>query len=149
LKNIVLDENIILLAAKAKDTDGNPDYTCFSILLQILQECDYALYCSTELMKKYQTKLNDLEKINKSATFTSDLVKHLQRNRKIKLQTYLPNLPCEEEVPRKDIFLIRLAAINQSTVITTDCRLKDKLITKDLISKFGIFIKHPKDFNRI
>jgi hypothetical protein len=136
MKNLVLDENIILLAAKAEDISGNRDYTCFSVLYQVLQECDYVLYCSTELIRKYEHKLDDLEKIDKSAKFTSTIIKHLQRNKKIRIRTYLPDLVQEEDIPKNDKFLIRLAAITESVVITTDSRLRDKLILKGLTQKY-------------
>jgi hypothetical protein len=74
---------------------------------------------------------------------------HLQRKKKIKLRTYVPNLIQEEEVPKNDIFLIRLAAITESIVITTDSRLRDKLISKGLTEKYGIQVKHPNDFKLI
>ena len=142
----MLDENIILLAAKGEDVDQKRDYTCSFILQQIVQNCEYVVYCSTELVQRYQKKLNDLEKINRSAKFTATLIEHMQRSKKMEFKYYLAELPYEENVPRKDLFIIRLAALTNSTLITTDCRLKKQLLSKGLLEKYGIQIKHPKEF---
>jgi hypothetical protein len=64
LKNFVLDENIILLAAKSEDLNGNRNYTCLQVIFDILRKCDI-INCSQHLIEKYQKKLNNLERIGR------------------------------------------------------------------------------------
>jgi ribosomal protein L14E/L6E/L27E len=148
LTNFVLDENIILLAAKSEDVNGNRDYTCLWVINDIThRKCDI-INCSHELIKKYQKKLNNLERIDKSAKFLTTLMDHIQHSKKIKMKYCLPKLSDEEDIHSDDIFIVRLAVATKSTLITTDCRLREKLIFIYLRfqDRHGIQIKLPSEF---
>jgi hypothetical protein len=62
------------------------------------------------------------------------------------MKYYLPELSDEEDIHSDDIFIVRLAVATKSTLITTDCRLREKLVSKRFPDRHGIQIKHPSDF---
>jgi hypothetical protein len=144
LNKFVLDENIILNAANLKDVNGKNDYTCLLILTHIANKCD-VIYCSKELLKKYQNKLNDLEKIRPYVHYLRMVLEQLKLQKKIKEWSYLPALDGDNIIPKNDIFIIRLTVMTNSTLVTTDSRLRSSLESKNFLRKYNIQIRHPDE----
>lgn len=140
----VLDENVIMFAAKLQNADGEEDHTSFVVLANILAKCDL-MHCSRELYRKYLQKLRTLGQVNQSAKFVERLLIHMKKLGKLRLYDYEipPKLPEEEGIPKDDVFIIRLTAWTKSVLVTSDCRLRDRLVEAHLIQKYNLQLKKP------
>lgn len=139
----ILDENIIELAAKGENDEGNSDFTCLTLILDILKKCDI-LYCSTKLLEIYRKKLKKMESnMIRSASTTAKLIKHMITQGKIKVTDDSPKINNEEDLPSDDVYLVRLAVHTKSILVSTDSPLKEK--SRDILMSYNIKIVHPSE----
>ena len=142
-EHYILDENIIELAAKGENDGGQSDFSCLTLMLEILKEC-HITHCSIELLEKYWKKLKVLERSSiRSASIVAKLIKHMINQGKIRVEHNPPKLKNEEKLPPDDVFLVRLASLTNSTIISTDFPLKSKVEGRNLLKKYKIKILHP------
>jgi hypothetical protein len=142
--DFVLDENIVLFAAKFQDASGEEDHASLTALTTILSKCDI-MHCSRELYRKYLDKLHNLGAMNQSGSFVEKLLIHMKKLGKLRLYDYEipPKLPEERGIPEDDIFIIRLTVWTKSILVTSDCRLKEHLANHGLIQKYNLVIRKP------
>ena len=144
-EHYILDENIIELAAKGENDRGQSDFSCLTLMLEILKEC-HITHCSVELLQKYRGKLKVLERSTiRSASTVAKLIIHMTNQGKIHVDPDPPKLKNEENLPSDDVFLVRLASHTKSTIISTDFPLKSKVKGRNLLQKYKIKILHPSE----
>ena len=139
---LVLDENIIVLAAKVQDDKGNLDPTCALLIGEISKKGDI-IKCNDELYQKYCKKLKKLLPRFPSSAYTTKLLIYLHSAGKIQFHNHLPKLRGEGSIPHDDVYIIRLVVYTKSTLVSTDRRLEKKLIESKIMSKHGIRFQQP------
>lgn len=121
----MLDENIIILAAKMENEKGEPDVTCLRLLLDIIQKC-HTMVCSGNLLERYLRVISNL-----AGKHQSSVPKLLQMaiiiKAKVQLINYLPKLSNENQIPPDDVEIVRLANHANATLVTIDSRLKEAM----------------------
>lgn len=118
----MLDENIIILAAKMENEKGEPDLTCLQLLLDIIKKC-HTMICSDNLLKRYLRILSNLQ--GKHQSSVPKLLHMAMGKGKIQLINYLPELSNENRIPPDDVEIVRLANHAKAILVTTDSRLKE------------------------
>lgn len=143
----VLDENIIVFAAKLVDKTDKFDDTCLWILTEISHRRD-VVHCSKDLYQKYLSKISSLGKINQSAFLVQKLLENMKAAGRLKIYNeYPPGLPVEKGIPEDDVFIIRLVVWKRGVLLTADCRLRDRLNEGHLLKKYNLIIKKPHEFD--
>lgn len=145
--DIILDENILVFAAKMEDENGVKNRKHARLLFDILDRCDILL-CSKELHQKYLSKLDLLTKAGYDNAYSViRTIVHVRQLGKLRVQDDPPSMDNldEQKVPRKDLFIIRLAAKTKALVITSDGKLRDKLVAEGLDAKYQFRIMKPEE----
>lgn len=141
---LVLDENIIILAAKVKDDQDNEDPTCSILLGDIYKKKDI-LKCSDELYLNYLEILKDLERTIPSSVYTRKMLMNLMFANKIEFESYIPILSEENQLPPDDIYIVRLVVRTKSNLVSTDNRLKLSMENANVISKYNVRFMKPNE----
>ncbi len=142
--HLILDENVIEFAAKLQNHNDELNPTCGNLISEISKRCDI-IYCTKQLFERYSHKLKILEQKFHEAAYIAKLLTHMAIQGKIKFEPDAPRLPNEEGIPPDDAYLVRLAVKKSCILVSTDCRLREKLESSGLIKKHDIQIKHPEE----
>ncbi|GEM_PF-4723065 len=127
-----------------EDAQGNIDLTCGTLIHELIKNCQNRMHCSPELFEKYFEKLKSLRN-QSSAAYMQKMLIHLKNKQKIQFHNSPPTISQadKEKIPSDDVYLILLTIFTKSTLITTDCRLKDRLDETKLSSKYSLTIVKP------
>jgi len=147
-KSYVIDECCIYHAARLVNEKNEEDFTAIHMLTAIKNHCDKILV-NRKLLQFYHKLINKLQQQgNKSIFLLLKLIDDLIPNKSkfIFWETELYKLPNDEELPSDDVYLIRLAKITNSILITSDLRLIEKINpNKDGYSqKYQIHVLTPQ-----
>jgi len=143
----VLDENVIVSADTLVDENGNDDASSLNLLTSIITIC-HSIVVDELLIKKYMKKFKQLEMDSRGvrSPVVVRLIVSLQSNSsKYQVETGVPALKGEEELPEDDRPLVRLATFAQATLVTIDRRLIEKLNSTGLIKKYKIEVATPRE----
>jgi hypothetical protein len=122
----LLDENVIVLAAKREDDHGNRDSTCSDLVLLIAQNC-HRILANDQLYARYWRKIKALSQDRRYAVpELVGLVAQLIKNPdKIVVEAGdLPNLPEGTAVQEDDHVIVRSALRSGAPIVTTDPGLR-------------------------
>lgn len=135
----LLDENIIVLAAKREDDHGRPDATCAELVLLIARNC-HRIITNVELQQRYWRKINVLSQSREPviSTFVPTLAQLITNYEKTVLEPAdLPELPEGAGIPPDDKLIVRSALRSQAPIVTTDTKLRN-LINQQNLGTRGI-----------
>ena len=124
----LLDENIIVRAAKLEDDHANSDPTALRLALRIAEKC-HRLALHQTIWEKYMRHLAGIDTrqyvVSQAVSFLRNLIWNAD---KIDQQLDpLPEIPPGVTVPRKDHHIVRCALAAKALLVTTDGRLKDAI----------------------
>jgi len=141
----ILDENIIVLAAKVEDVNGNTDNTCTGLLSDILKKND-AIRVSIELFEKYFQKLKALENLVHSTDYTVKLLNLLRTSGLIDFwNSDATPIERENEIDPDDVYIIRLAANSSTDLVSADLRLRNQLEITEILQRGGFRFLEPNE----
>jgi hypothetical protein len=141
---LVLDENIIMLAAKVKDDSDNDDPTCSILLGDIYKKKDI-LKCSDELYNNYLRILKELERTIPSSVYTRKMLMNLIASDQIEFEPYIPVLSEENQLPPDDIYIVRLVVRTRSNLVSTDNGLRNSMESANIMSKYDVSFMKPHE----
>lgn len=141
---LVLDENIITLAAKVRDDQDNEDPTCSILLGNIYNKKDI-LKCSDELYQNYLDILAVLERTIPSSVYTRKMLKYLMAANQIQFEQYIPTLSEENQLPPDDVYIVRLVVRTKSNLVSTDGRLRTSMENANIMSRYNIRFMRPNE----
>lgn len=141
----ILDENIIVLAARVEDVNGNTDNTCSGLLGEILKNHD-AIRVNAKLFEKYYNKLKALESSVHSTDYTVKLLNLLRTSGLIDFwERDSTPIEKENEIDPDDVYIIRLAANSSTDLVSADLRLKGQLEMTKILQRGGFRFLEPND----
>lgn len=130
----LLDENVIVLAAKREDDHGRPDACCAELVSLIASNC-HRIMTSRELLQRYWRKIKALSEAREPAisAFAGVLAQLIKNYEKAVLEPAdLPELPEGARIPPDDEFIVRSALRSQAPIVTTDTNLRNLVNQRDL-----------------
>ena len=147
-REFILDENIIILAQRKLDPQGNFDATCLDLIDQIIEIC-HTIVIDYNLWDKYQQQLNRFTTAGLSPPNLFHLIQGArQRDGKLR---YMPNaLPFPEEtaIPQgsqDDKEIVRLAVATGAILVTADNPLIEDLDDCGVTEKYDLVVLTPQD----
>ena len=147
-RQFILDENVIILAQRKEDPQGNSDATCLSLLLQIINIC-HTIVVDVNLWTKYQQQLGRIP----AAGFGPPNLFHViqgarQRAGKFSFLENAPPFPEETNIPQgsqDDTEIVRLAVATGATLVTTDNPLIEDLAYSGITDAYQLQVVLPED----
>ena len=145
-RQFILDENIVILAQRKADPQGNYDATCLNLIDGIIEIC-HAVIIDSYLWNRYQQQLG---RISTAGLGPPNLFHTLQgaRQRSGKLQ-FLPDAPTFPEEPavpqgsQDDVPIVRLAISTGAILVTTDSPLISDLETAGITQQYQLQVVTP------
>jgi hypothetical protein len=147
----LLDENIVILAAKGEDDHHNPDLTATNLVDLIARNC-HRITMSVALWRRYWLHLKALEgrKEHSIQQFVAFFVTQLMWNSAKAVFDYaeLEDLPEGAGIPRKDVDIVRSALRSKPypRIVTTDQPLTEAV---NASPELGLTIVGPSDALRL
>ena len=147
--SFILDENVIILAAKRENDRGEYDLTCFQLLVRILDIC-YPLVMDDGLRGKWLRQLSNLLDAQPGLSpVVIDMLKQAMR-RLDKVPLYPDSPPFHEEthIPqgsRDDVPIARLAVATSAVLVTTDAPLISDLAVAGVVDRYRLRVVTPEE----
>ncbi len=145
-RQFILDENIIILAQRKADPQGNYDATCLNLIDRMIEIC-HTFVIDAYLWNKYQQQLG---RIPTSGLGPPNLFHLLQgarqRTGKIQFLPDAPPFPEEASIPQgsqDDKEIVRLAVSTGATLVTTDGPLTSDLETAGITEQYQLQVVSP------
>ena len=142
----ILDENTVILAQKQENDRGTYDLTCLNLLNGIL-ESGHSLVVDYSLWAKYQSQLSGLPGTFPGLPHMLGLLRGAYSGRKLDIIPNAPTFPEEADIPQgsqDDVPIIRLAAANGATLVTTDNPLIADLKTAGITDRYQLQVVTPE-----
>lgn len=145
----VLDENILYLAVKGINEKKEKDITSSKLLILILKNC-HKVVVGKELNRRYEKHLKNLERISRKEPVIPEMesfVRNLLHNKDKIVWHFSPlgPAPDEEQMPRKDIHVVRTGYHFKATIVTVDEELAQALSDSPKLKKEGVIVLYPRD----
>ena len=139
----LLDENIIILAAKLEDDRGNSDPTALRLAFRIVEKC-HRLALHRTIWEAYTKHLAAIDTrqyyVSQAVSFLRDFIWNAD---KIDQQPDpLPEIPPGVTVPRKDHHIVRCALSAKARIVTTDGRLRQAV---EACPALGLSVLNPTE----
>lgn len=143
----VLDENILYLAVRGIDEKGEKDIKTSKLLLLILKNC-HKVVIDKELNTRYEKHLKTLERISRKEPVIpgmENFVRNLLHNKGKVVWHFSPldAVPGEDQIPRKDIHVVRTGYHFRARIITVDEELIKGIRSSGPIIKGGLVVLRP------
>jgi hypothetical protein len=146
-RRFVLDENIIVFAESLTDSKNQFNTMSLMVIALIIGNCD-AIVADETLMTKYYEKFRSLQNDAKGVrgpAVTRMLTQLMNNSAKYIFSDSPAAIDGEEEIPREDVFLVRLAAATQSTLVTRDDELLTKVKESKINKRYSFEIGTPEE----
>lgn len=142
---LILDENVIILSAKAENDNGQDDIACTQLLMKILENRD-CIRCNNELLGNYFEQLEQIKRTNPSTAYTVKLLNLLRTSGLISIWTGATSpVINESKLPTDDIYIVRLATNSHTNLVSTDLRLETKMNEADVMNNYDIKFLKPTE----
>ena len=148
IRQFILDENVIILAAKQENDSGESDLTCYHLLTRILTIC-HPMVIDDNLRRKYFRQLSIL--LDTHPQISPDVIVLLRnataRPDKIPPNPNSPTFPEETNIPQgsqDDVEHVRLAVATGAILVTTDSLLISDLETAGISEQYQLQVVTPE-----
>ena len=147
-RQFILAENIIILAQRKEDPQGNFDATCINLIDQIIEIC-HTIVIDVSLWGKYQQQLSRISTVGLGPPNFFHLIQGArQRNGKLRFRPNSPPFPEETNIPQgsqDDVPIVRLAVETGAVLVTTDHPLINDLETAGIQEIYGLQVVSPEN----
>lgn len=152
-RHFVLDENILVLAAKTENERGEPDPTCLELIRAIEEHC-HALVLTGTSWGRYSSHMKDL---GWQRTMIVPGIMAILRSLLANAEKDIRHIPNEdllrieglERLPGIDTgdseFVRAAASVPGAILVTTDGPLTDIVIKRGIAQTYGFTIRKPAD----
>ena len=145
----ILDENVMILAQKGENDQGQRDNACLDLITQIIRIC-HTIVLDSILIEKYYRQLNGLRDNDYQIgpQILSVLNNAFRTEGKIDIRKASPSFPEEESIPdgsTDDTPIIRLAVESRAALVTTDAPLRDDLNSCGIQKNYDLEIYSPEE----
>jgi hypothetical protein len=144
----IIDENIIYCGIRGVDIHNNQDFSSTMFLLYVAHNC-HKIVADDKLSKRISKHLKVLEEqrsfkpIPHYDLFVNSFVRN--PNKFVREFGVEPSeLSNEDELPPKDVFIVRAAKYFNATIVTLDGKLKMAIDRSKLLKELGIIALEPK-----
>ena len=142
----ILDENVIILAQKLKNDQGEKDSTCYDLLDQIIKIC-HPIVVDSILWRKYERQLwllpaNAIIPPHLAGVLKSPMLPA----GKLDFQRDAPPFDEETDIPQgsqDDVEIVRLAVATGAILVTTDQPLINDLATAGIPETYNLQVVSP------
>lgn len=145
-RKFVLDENVLILAAKQEDEHGKTNDTCLRLFHRIVEIC-HSLVLDAAIWNKYCHQLSHLSGVEYQTPHLLHELRELSANpEKLVFETNPAELPEEASLSSKamdNVEFIRRAIASSAILVTTDTPLRDELREKGVIARYGLEVLLP------
>ena len=146
-RQFILDENVIILAQRKEDPQGNFDATCVNLIDQIIEIC-HTIVIDISLWGKYQQQLSRIPTVGLGPPNLFHLIQGArQRDGKLRFWPNSPPFPEETSIPQgsqDDVPLVRLAVATGSILVTTDNPLIEDLQSSGVTDNYQLQVVRPE-----
>ena len=147
-RQFILDENVIILAQRKEDPQGNFDATCVNLIDQIIEIC-HTIVIDVGLWGKYQQQLSRISTVGMGPPNLFHLLQGArQRDGKLRFWPNSPPFPEETNIPQgsqDDKEIVRLAVATGATLVTTDNPLITDLASSGIAESYQLQVVTPED----
>lgn len=145
-RQFILDENVIILAQRKADPQGNYDATCVHLIGRIIEIC-HTIVVDFNLWGKYQQQLGRIPTAGLGPPNLFHLLQGArQRAGKISFLPNAPSFPEEANIPQgsqDDKEIVRLAVSTGAILVTTDNPLIADLVSVGITEQYQLRIVTP------
>ena len=147
-QQFILDENVIILAQRKADPQGNYDATCLNLINRIIEIC-HSIAIDVNLWNKYQQQLGRIPTAGLGPPNLFHLLQGArQRTGKLRFQPNASAFPEETNIPQgsqDDVPIARLAIATGATLVTTDNPLIADLESSGITDAYQLQVVLPED----
>jgi len=149
-QRFVLDENIVILAQKGENDQGEADSTCLELLTQIITIC-HTIVLDPNLRERYLHQLNLPPHYDPRSGFRLLPILRRAEFREGKVDIRPSNavpFPEEGNIPQgsqDDLPVVRLAVETGATLVTTDRPLRNGLNSSGVQQQYSLQVLSPED----
>ena len=145
----ILDENVMILAQKGENDQGQRDNACLDLITRIIRIC-HTIVLDSILIEKYYRQLNSLREneYQIGPQILSVLNNAFRTEGKIELRQTPSPFPEEESIPvgsRDDKPIVRLVVESRAALVTTDAPLRDGLNSCGIQENYDLDIYAPEE----
>ena len=146
-QRFILDENVLILAERGENEQGERDSACLNLFTSIITIC-HSLVIDYTLWGKYQSQLSSTSFIgNRTGSQVLAVLSSANHvSGKLVIGPNAPAFPEEQTIPQgsqDDVPLVRLAVESGATLVTTDQALIEDLNSCGVQEKFGLQVLSP------
>ena len=146
-RQFILDENVIILARRKADPQGNYDATCVHLIDRITEIC-HTIVIDVNLWDKYQRQLGRIPTAGLGPPNLFHLLQGArQRAGKLSFRPNAPKFPEETDIPQgsqDDVEHVRLAVASGATLVTTDNPLIQDLQSSGVTERYQLQVVTPE-----
>ena len=148
-QRFILDENVLILAERGENEQGERDSACLNLFTSIITIC-HSLVIDHALWGKYQSQLSSASFIG-NRTGSQVLAVLGGANRVSGKLIFGPDAPAfreEQTIPQgsqDDVPIVRLAVESGATLVTTDQALVEDLNSCGVQEKYGLQVLSPEE----
>ena len=148
-QRFILDENVLILAERGENEQGERDSACLNLLTSIITIC-HSLVIDYTLWGKYQSQLSprSLVGIRTGSRVLAVLSSASRVSGKLDFGPNAPAFPEEQSIPRgsqDDVPLVRLAVASGAILVTTDRPLIDDLNSSGVHEAYDLEVLLPEE----
>ena len=141
-QRFILDENVLILAERGENAQGERDTACLSLFAGIITIC-HSLVIDHTLWGKYQSQLSSMGIIGDrtGSQVLAVLSNAIRVTGKLDFGPDAPAFPEEQTIPQgsqDDVPLVRLAVETGAILVTTDKPLMANLNSCGVQEKYGL-----------
>lgn len=143
----IVDENIILCGLKGTDEHDNLDTSSADFLTKLLKNC-HKILVDKELNNRYNKRAQEINIIRQGILPEMDKIILAIIATSEKIERYyneIPELPSKNSIPRKDIYLVKVAYYFKIPIITLDDKLKSSVNNCKWLKDENVIAYSPKE----
>jgi hypothetical protein len=139
----VLDENVLIQSHTCRNiSNSEDDFNSLNLIINILEEC-HKIGLSSKLVEKYCEKITDIEKCRKPANALKIWRNFLNRkDKQVMCDSHQKKIPLNIQ---HDAHVIEPALFLSAILVTTDKKLKARVLQWSEIEHHRISVKSPKE----
>ena len=148
-QRFILDENVLILAERGENEQGERDSACLNLFTSIITIC-HTLVIDYTLWGKYQSQLSSTSIIgNRTGSQVLAVLGSVNHvSGKLVFGPNAPAFPEEQTIPQgsqDDVPLVRLAVASGATLVTTDRPLIDDLNSSGVQEAYDLEVLLPEE----
>ncbi len=146
----IVDENIFYCAIRGVDEQDNNDNSSARFLALLLKNC-HKMHLDKEYNRRYEKNIQKkLESISLDEYIFPGIDKLIQEivhnsDKTIRDFSNALEIPNEDSIPRKDLYIARCANHFSAKIVTLDREFRDAVNAHSSLKQNGVEALHPKD----